>query len=112
MGAATLRIQILTLGGIDLASSNVGFVKYWHIKRCRTAFLHLRNIFKVGNILSQSGAEKVAHGFITSRLDNCCSLLSSSCPKNCSKGTNREREHVSLILAFLHWLPVKSNISK
>lgn len=43
--------------------------------------MHLRNILKVGNILSQSGAEKVAHGFITSRLDY-CSLLLSSCPKN------------------------------
>lgn len=65
-----------------MASSNVGFVKYLHIKQCRTAFLHFQNIFKDGNILSQSGAEKVADGFITSRLDNCCSLLLSSCPKN------------------------------
>uniref|UniRef100_A0A3P9AX47 Amyloid protein-binding protein 2 n=2 Tax=Maylandia zebra TaxID=106582 RepID=A0A3P9AX47_9CICH len=87
--------QILTLDGITLASSNavrnLGVIFDQdmsfnaHIKQiCQTAFFHLCNISKVRNILSQSDAEKLVHAFITSRLDDCNSLLSGS-PKNSLK---------------------------
>uniref|UniRef100_UPI000D3040EA uncharacterized protein LOC112434934 n=1 Tax=Maylandia zebra TaxID=106582 RepID=UPI000D3040EA len=125
--------QILTLDGITLASSNavrnLGVIFdqdmsfNTHIKQiCKTAFLHLRNISKVRNILSQSDAEELVHAFITSRLDDCNSLL-SGCPKNSLKSLQliqnaaarvltgtRKREHISPVLASLHWLPVKSRI--
>uniref|UniRef100_A0A669DD67 Pyrin domain-containing protein n=1 Tax=Oreochromis niloticus TaxID=8128 RepID=A0A669DD67_ORENI len=121
--------QILTLDGITLASSNtvrnLGVIFDQdmsfnaHIKQiCKTAFFHLRNISKVRNILSQSDAEKLVHAFITSRLDYCNSLL-SGCPKNSLKSLQliqnaaarvltgtRKREHISPVLASLHWLPV------
>ncbi|XP_030580839.1 uncharacterized protein LOC115777144, partial [Archocentrus centrarchus] len=125
--------QILTLDGITLASSNternLGVIFDQdmsfnaHIKQiCRTAFLHLRNISKIRNILSQSDAEKLIHAFITSRVDYCNSLL-SGCPKSSLKSLQliqnaaarvltgtRKREQISPILASLHWLPVKSRI--
>lgn len=125
--------QILTLDGITLASSNtvrnLGVIFDQdmsfnaHIKQiCKTAFFHLCNISKVRNILSQSDAEKLVHAFITSRLDDCNSLLSGS-PKNSLKSLQliqnaaarvltgtRKREQISPVLASLHWLPVKSRI--
>ncbi|XP_034041739.1 uncharacterized protein LOC117524118, partial [Thalassophryne amazonica] len=125
--------QILTLDGITLTSSNtvrnLGVIFDQdmsfkaHIKQiCRTAFLHLRNISKIRKVLSQSDAEKLIHAFISSRLDYCNSLL-SGCPKSSLKSLQliqnaaprvltgtRRREHISPILASLHWLPVNSRI--
>uniref|UniRef100_A0A3P9B9X9 Granzyme B(G,H) n=1 Tax=Maylandia zebra TaxID=106582 RepID=A0A3P9B9X9_9CICH len=94
-----------------------------HIKQiCKTAFFHLRSISKIRNILSQSDAEKLVHAFITSRLDYCNSLL-SGCPKTSLKSLQliqnaaarvltgtRKREHISPVLASLHWLPHGSDI--
>ncbi|RCU38734.1 hypothetical protein DVA76_17340, partial [Acinetobacter baumannii] len=128
-----LCIDIVTLDGIALASSttvrNLGVTFDQdmsfnaHIKQTsRTAFFHLRNIIKIRHILSQKDAEKLVHAFVTSRLDYCNSLL-SGCPDKSLKtlqliqnaaarvltGTSK-REHISPILASLHWLPVKSRI--
>ncbi|XP_068609656.1 uncharacterized protein, partial [Brachionichthys hirsutus] len=88
----------------------------------RTAFFHLRNISKVRHLLTRKDAEKIVHAFVTSRLDYCNSLL-SGCPKKSIKhlqliqnaaarvltGT-RLREHISPVLASLHWLPVRERI--
>uniref|UniRef100_A0A3Q3MWN2 Reverse transcriptase domain-containing protein n=1 Tax=Mastacembelus armatus TaxID=205130 RepID=A0A3Q3MWN2_9TELE len=124
---------IATLDGIALASSttvkNLGVIfdqdMYFnsHIKQIsRTAFFRLHNISKIRNILSQNDAEKLVHAFVTSRLDYCNSLL-SGCPNMSIKslqliqnaaarvltGTSK-RDHISPILASLHWLPVKYRI--
>ncbi|XP_075334697.1 uncharacterized protein LOC142396039 [Odontesthes bonariensis] len=128
-----LSSYIVTLDGISLASSstvrNLGVIFDQnlsfdsHIKQVsRTAFFHLRNIVKIRNILSQSDAEKLVHAFVTSRLDYCNSLL-LGCPTYSLKSlqliqnaaarvlmrTNR-RDHISPVLASLHWLPVKFRI--
>ncbi|XP_072251171.1 uncharacterized protein [Leuresthes tenuis] len=128
-----LSSYIVTLDGISLASSstvrNLGVIFDQnlsfdaHIKLVsRTAFFHLRNIAKIRNILSQGDAEKLVHAFVTSRLDYCNSLL-LGCPTYSLKSlqliqnaaarvlmrTNR-RDHVSPVLASLHWLPVKFRI--
>ncbi|XP_070400467.1 uncharacterized protein, partial [Nothobranchius furzeri] len=89
---------------------------------CRISFFHLRNIAKIRSILSRSDAEKLVHAFITSRLDYCNSLLSGS-PQNVVKSLqlvqnaaarvlmrNKKRDHISPVLASLHWLPVKFRI--
>uniref|UniRef100_A0A8C6LN66 Reverse transcriptase domain-containing protein n=1 Tax=Nothobranchius furzeri TaxID=105023 RepID=A0A8C6LN66_NOTFU len=89
---------------------------------CRFSFFHLRNIAKIRSILSRSDAEKLVYAFITSRLDYCNSLLSGS-PQNVVKSLQlvqnaaarvlmriKKRDHISPVLASLHWLPVKFRI--
>ncbi len=50
--------------------SNLSFEN--HISHAtKTAFFHLRNIVKLRNMSNMSDAEKLAHAFMTSRLDYC-----------------------------------------
>uniref|UniRef100_A0A3P8VZQ2 Reverse transcriptase domain-containing protein n=1 Tax=Cynoglossus semilaevis TaxID=244447 RepID=A0A3P8VZQ2_CYNSE len=94
-----------------------------HINQtCRTAFYHLRNIKSIRKMLSRPDSEKLIHAFITSRLDYCNSLL-SGCPNKSLRSLQlvqnaaariltgtRRREHITPVLASIHWLPVKSRI--
>ncbi|TKS71954.1 hypothetical protein D9C73_006029 [Collichthys lucidus] len=129
----SLSRDLVTLDGITLASSstvkNLGVVFDQdlsfnvHMKQIsRTAFFHLRNIAKIRRTVSQADAEKLVHAFVTSRLDYCNSLLSGCSNKSLRTlqliqnaaarvltGT-KIRDHISPILASLHWLPVKSRI--
>ncbi len=75
----------LTLDGCTLNSSsvrnlgvlfdcNLSFES--HVSSiCKTAFFHLKNIYKLRPMLSMSNAEKFIHAFMTSRLDYCNALL-------------------------------------
>ncbi|XP_072769508.1 uncharacterized protein [Nerophis lumbriciformis] len=90
-----------------------------HIKSVtKTAFFHLRNIAKIRSILSTSDAEIIIHAFVTSRL-NYCNVLFSGLPKSSIKRLQlvqnaaarlltrtRKFDHITPILAHLHWLPV------
>ena len=129
----SLSDDIVSLDGIALASSttvrNLGVTFDQdlsfnsHLKQTsRTAFFHLRNIAKIRPILTQKDAEKLVHAFVTSRLDYCNSLLSGSSSKSLKTlqliqnaaarvltGTKKQ-DHISPVLASLHWLPVKSRI--
>ena len=71
---------------------------------------------KIRNILSLQDAEKLVHAFVTSRLDYCNSLLSGCSNKSVRTlqfiqnaaarvltGT-RKRDHITPVLASLHWL--------
>ena len=128
-----LSNELTNLDGITLASSTtvrnlgVNFDQDMsfnsHIKQIsRTAFFHLRNISKIRHILSKQDAEKIIHAFVTSRLDYCNSIL-SGCPNRSIKTLQlvqnaaarvltktKKRDHISPVLASLHWLPVKSRI--
>ena len=70
-----------------------------------------------------SDAEKLVHAFVTSRLDDCNSLL-SGCTKKSVKSlqlilnaaarvltTVRKRDHMTPALAALHWLPREHRIA-
>ncbi|XP_056887154.1 uncharacterized protein LOC130524745 [Takifugu flavidus] len=94
-----------------------------HIKLVsRSAFFHLRNITKIRKLLTRHDAEKLVHAFVTVRLDYCNSL-SSGCPNNSLRSLQLiqnaaarvltgidKRDHITPVLASLHWLPVKFRI--
>ena len=94
-----------------------------HIKNISmAAFYHLRNISKMWKMLSLHNAEILVHAFFTSRLDYCNALL-SGCANSTLKGLQliqnaaariltrtRRFQHISPVLASLHWLPVKFQI--
>ncbi|KAI5085265.1 hypothetical protein C0J45_6403, partial [Silurus meridionalis] len=89
----------------------------------RIAFFHLRNIAKITNMMSLQDAEKLlVHAFMTSRLDYCNALL-GGCPASlinklqlvqnaAARVLTRSRKyhHITPILSYLHWLPVKIQI--
>ncbi len=91
-----------------------------HVKEVtKEAFFHLRKIAKIRSILSLKDAETLIHAFVTSRLDY-CSVLLSGLPKKSLRSlqmvqnaaartlTGLSRyEHISPVLAALHWLPVR-----
>ncbi|TWW62345.1 hypothetical protein D4764_04G0009920 [Takifugu flavidus] len=125
--------HMITLDGISLTSSlsvrnlgvtfdqNLSFNS--HIKLVsRSAFFHLRNISKIRKLLTWPDAEKLIHAFVTSRLDYCNSLL-SGCPNDSLRGLQLiqnaaarvltgidKRDHITPVMASLHWLPVKFRI--
>ncbi|TWW57645.1 hypothetical protein D4764_07G0003640 [Takifugu flavidus] len=125
--------HMITLDGISLTSSlsvrNLGVTFDQnlffnsHIKTVsRSAFFHLRNITKIRKLLTRHDAEKLVHAFVTSRLDYCNSLL-SGCPNSSLRSLQLiqnaaarvltgidKRDHITPVLASLHWLPVKFRI--
>ena len=84
----------------------------------KSNFFHLRQLAKVKPFLSQNHFERVIHAFITSRLDYCNALyfgVSQSSLTRLQLVQNAatrlltgacKREHITPILASLHWLPV------
>ncbi len=89
----------------------------------KTAFLHLRNIAKLRNMLSVSDAEKLVHAFMTSRLDYCNALL-GGCPassinklqivQNAAARVltrSRKYDHITPIVQSLRWLLIKFRFS-
>ncbi|KAF7650077.1 hypothetical protein LDENG_00131650, partial [Lucifuga dentata] len=86
-------------------------------KVVQTCFLQLRLISKVRPFLSFSALEKVIHAFITSRLDYCNALYSGISKGNINRlqliqnaaawllTRSRKSNHITPILAGLHWLP-------
>ncbi|XP_065809412.1 uncharacterized protein, partial [Labrus bergylta] len=129
----TFSSDLTVLNDISLASSttvrNLGVLFGQdmsfnsHISQVsRTAYFHLRNISKIRNILSQNDAEKLVHAFVTSRLDYCNSLLSGCSGKSLKTlqlvqnaaarvlTRTRKWDHITPVLASLHWLPIQSRI--
>ena len=88
-----------------------------HIKHdTKVSFFHLRNIARIRHCLSQPGAERLIHAFISSRLDYCSALLVGATDKNINRlryvqnctarllNPTSPREHISPVLFKLHWL--------
>ena len=89
---------------------------------CKSGFYHLRNIARIKNSLTRSALETIVHALVTSRIDYCNSLLGGapdcvvkklqSLQNSASRlvtGT-KKFDHISPILADLHWLKVKYRI--
>ena len=94
-----------------------------HVKKiCVSCHYHLRNIARIRRYLSEETSEILVHGFISSKLDNCYSLL-YGLPKHL---LNRLRsvqntaariftlskrfDHITPIMFKLHWLPLNYRI--
>ena len=90
---------------------------------CKSAFLHISNIRKIRKYISQHSAEIIVHSLVTSRLDNCNTLL-CSVPKNLTARLQRiqncaarlivgssKHDHIHPVLKSLPWLPVESRIA-
>ncbi len=88
----------------------------------KNSLFHLRRIAKLKIVLSKTDLEKVIHAFITSCLDYCNVLYSGVCQSSLSRlqlvqnsmarllTNTKKRDHITPILASLHWLPVKQLI--
>lgn len=89
----------------------------------KSSFFHLRQLAKVKHLLPKRHLETVIHAFITSRLDYCNALyfgVSQSSLARLQLVQNaaarlltgaRKREHITPILASLHWLPVHFRVN-
>ena len=88
----------------------------------KTSFFQLRTIAKVKSFLPPKQLEMVIHAFISSRIDYCNALyfgidqvalkrlqLVQNAAARLLSGT-KKREHITPVLASLHWLPVKFRI--
>ncbi len=94
-----------------------------HVHVKKTAFLNLRNIAKLRNMVSVFDAEKLVHALMTSRLDYCNELLGGYPASSINKlqivqnaaarvlTRSRKYDHITPILQSLHWLPIKFRIS-
>ena len=88
----------------------------------RIYFFHLRNIARIRAYLSLDDAKTLINAFVFSRLDYCNGLLSGLPKKSIDKlqlvqnaaarvlTKTRMREHITPVLAALHWLPVAFRI--
>ena len=89
---------------------------------CKSAFYHLRTIWRIRKYLSTQTTEILIHAFVTSKLDHCNSLL-YNVPKNVTKKLQsvqnaaarlitrpRKCDHITPILLDLHWLPVSEGL--
>ena len=88
----------------------------------KNSFFHLKILSKVKGYLSRKDLETVIHAFINSRLDYCNSLyvgLDQSLLHRLQLVQNaaarlltgkRKKNHISPVLASLHWLPVSFRI--
>ncbi len=95
-----------------LFDSNLSFES--HISTiCKTAFFHLKNIYKLQPMLSTSNAEMLIHAFMTSRLDHCNALLGGCSARLINKQQmvqnaaarvltrTRKYDHISMVMSIL-----------
>lgn len=89
---------------------------------CRGSFFQLRTLGSIRRYLTPESCATLVHSFITAKLDYCNSLLAGvpDCQiKRLQRIQNTaarivsrrpRREHISPILASLHWLPIRQRI--
>ena len=89
----------------------------------KSSFIHLRNIFKICNIISHDTSKTLIHAFATARISYCNSLLYGQ-PKCILRRlqsvlnsaailihlTSRHK-HITPLLILLHWLPIDHKLT-
>lgn len=94
-----------------------------HISKvCQIGFFHLRNIYSIRKYLNKSSIEALVHGFVSSRIDYCNSLLIGVSDYRLMKLQRLQNsaarvimkvhkyDRITPILRSLHWLPVEKRI--
>jgi len=94
-------------------------------KTCRAAYFHIYNIRHIWTFLTKETTQILVHSLVISRIDYCNSLLFGLPAVNVAKFTELQRlqnsaarlisftsrfHHITPVLKFLHWLPVKYRI--
>ena len=86
---------------------------------CRVAYIHLSNVRKIRNMLTDEAASHLIHAFITSRIDYYNSILYSM-PDTILSDLQRIQNTAARILTKcedrnylkkIHWLPVRQRIT-
>jgi len=89
---------------------------------CKSSFYHLRNISYIRKYLSSTTIAILDHAFVSSKLDNCNSLLYGLLNYQVKKiqhvqnaaarliSLSRKHEHITSILLHLRWLPIRYRI--
>ena len=90
---------------------------------CRRASFGIHKIGKLRRYLDPANTKKLVHAFVSSRLDNCNSLLAGLPDKELDKlqrvqnaaarviTLTRKYAHITPVLYNLHWLPIKQRIA-
>lgn len=130
---ARMPLSTIQMGDIDVHAStsapNLGCIydntmsMEQHVaKICTACYYHLRNISAIRSSLTREAAEKLVHAFISSRLDNCNTLLYSlpsaltsklqRVQNTAARIVMRASKHhsISHIMKQLHWLPIKQRV--
>ena len=125
----------VTVGDTEISSSdkarNLGviFDSFMNLEPhitqvCRVAYMHLSNVRKIRNMLTDEAASQLIHAFITSRIDYCNSILygmpdtilsdlqriQNTAARILTKCGDRNYPSINL-LKKLHWLPVRQRIT-
>ena len=89
---------------------------------CKSSINHLRNLFRIRRYLDVSAASAVIHAFITTQFDYCNHLYFGLLKYKVKKlqqiqniaaryvTCSRKYDHITPVLAQLHWLPVSYRI--
>ena len=89
---------------------------------CKSASFSLRRVGQVRRYLDNATTEKLTHALITSKLDQCNSLLYGLPDKEICKiqriqnstarlvTRTKRQEHITPVLRRLHWLPIRNRI--
>ena len=127
------RDVTLTIGTTTISPSlvvrDLGVVFDKHLKMvnhvngiCRRASYAIYKIGKLRRYLDSGNTQKLVHAFISSRLDNCNSILAGLPCKELSKlqrvqnmaarvvTLSRKSTHITPVMQELHWLPIRQRI--
>ena len=117
--AANIKTSVRNLG-VFLDSAFKFNQQVSHV--VKKSFYHLRTLAKIKAYLPQAGMEQAIHAFISSQLDYCNSLyagidqsqlrrlqLVQNAAARLLTGT-KKREHITPVLASLHWLPIRFRV--
>ena len=90
---------------------------------CKSCYFNIRNIYRIIKCLSTEHTKILVNAFVTSRLDNCNSLLYGlprcllhklQLVQNCAARKilgGCKYDHITPILRELHWLPIEHRIT-